>query len=76
MKKALNDYKVVGLKNNLKFVKRIFNDAIFQQGEYDTGYIEQNVDTLLKKDKIDPFLKLSSIICRNSDKSVNIKLPS
>ena len=76
MRKALNEYKVVGLKNNLKFVKRIFDDAIFQNGEYDTGFIEQNVETLLKKDKIDNFLKLASVICRNSDKSTGIKLPS
>ena len=32
MKKALSDYKVVGLPNNLKFLKRIMADPIFQKG--------------------------------------------
>lgn len=42
MKKALSDYKVVGLNNNLKFLKRVFADNIFQIGDYDTSYIEKN----------------------------------
>jgi 3-methylcrotonyl-CoA carboxylase alpha subunit len=29
MKTALNDYKVVGLKNNLKFLKRVFDNKVF-----------------------------------------------
>jgi acetyl/propionyl-CoA carboxylase alpha subunit len=39
MKKALIDYRVVGLNNNLKFLKRVFNNPIFNQGDYDTGFI-------------------------------------
>jgi acetyl/propionyl-CoA carboxylase alpha subunit len=49
MKKALSDYKVVGLNNNLQFLKRVFENKIFQEGNYDTGFIEQNIATLLKK---------------------------
>ena len=32
MKNALEDYKVIGLKNNLKFLKRVFQDKTFQAG--------------------------------------------
>lgn len=39
MRKALSDYRVVGLPNNLKFLKRVINDATFQKGDYDTNYI-------------------------------------
>ena len=49
MKKALRGYKVVGLNNNLKFLKRVFEDPVFQVGDYDTGFIEQRIDTLLHK---------------------------
>lgn len=49
MQKALRDYKLVGFNNNLRFLKRVFDDPIFQQGDYDTGFIEQNINTLLSK---------------------------
>jgi len=49
MKKALREYKIVGFNNNLKFLKRVFENDIFRQGEYDTGFIEQNIATLLHK---------------------------
>ncbi len=49
MKKALADYKIVGLNNNLKFLKRVFDNRIFHEGNYDTGFIEQNIGTLLNK---------------------------
>ena len=39
MKKALADYKVVGLNNNLRFLKRVLGDKIFAEGDYDTGFI-------------------------------------
>lgn len=49
MKNALADYKVVGLNTNLKFLKRVIGDMTFKSGDYDTGYIEQNIASLLKK---------------------------
>lgn len=49
MKKALADYRVVGLPNNLKFLKRVISDPIFAKGDYDTSYIPENINNLLKK---------------------------
>lgn len=43
MKQALKDYRIVGLNNNLKFLKRVFDNPVFHQGDYDTGFIEQNI---------------------------------
>jgi acetyl/propionyl-CoA carboxylase alpha subunit len=76
MKTALQDYKVVGLKNNLKFLKRVFENAIFRGGEYDTSFIEKNVDTLIAKDKVSAFDKIAAIVCRNHHKSKDIALPA
>ena len=49
MKKALSDYRVVGLPNNLKFLKRVISDPIFAKGDYDTSYIPEIINSLLKK---------------------------
>ncbi len=68
MKTALEDYKVVGLKNNLKFLKRVFSNDIFHKGEYDTSFIENNVDNLVNKDKVTVFDKIAAVVCRNHNK--------
>lgn len=76
MKQALADYRVVGLNNNLKFLKRVISDPIFRAGTYDTSYIEKNIDSLLNKDKvIDPFEVVSAVIARTYSKSKSITLP-
>ena len=52
-------------------------DPIFQKGEYDTGYIPQNIDTLLQKeDPSDPFNIVSSIIARQHSLSSSNPLPA
>lgn len=76
MKIALQDYKVVGLKNNLKFLKRVFENGIFREGEYDTSFIENNVDTLVARDKVSAFDKIAAIVCRNHHKCKDIALPA
>lgn len=76
MKQALKDYKIVGLNNNLKFLKRVFDDNIFQQGEYDTGFIEQNIETLLKKEeRFDPFDAVSAIVAREVVHAKTLPIP-
>lgn len=39
MNKALSKYRVVGLPTNLKFLKNVFNNEIFNKGDYDTSFI-------------------------------------
>lgn len=77
MKKALVDYRVVGLPNNLKFLKRVINDPIFAKGEYDTSYIPVNIQTLLKKDSAtDHFSIASAVIARYHQGASQVNLPS
>ena len=76
MQRALRDYKIVGLNNNMRFLKRVFNNSIFQQGDYDTSFIEQNIDTLLNKStEVDAFDLVTAIVARNVDHSSKLKLP-
>jgi 3-methylcrotonyl-CoA carboxylase alpha subunit len=36
---ALDDYKVIGLPNNIKFLKRVLLNKTFQTGVFDTSFI-------------------------------------
>ena len=77
MKKALNDYRVVGLNNNLKFLKRVFSNSIFHKGDYDTGFIEQNIENLLHKDKqIDTYDLVTAVVARIYTNGARLGLPS
>jgi acetyl-CoA carboxylase biotin carboxylase subunit len=42
MARALDEYRVGGIKTNLPFHRRVMRNAEFQAGEYDTGFIERN----------------------------------
>lgn len=76
MQRALRDYKIVGLNNNLRFLKRVFDHAIFQQGDYDTSFIEQNIDTLLSKaTEVDSFDLVTAIVARNLNHAAKLNLP-
>lgn len=77
MRQALKDYKIVGLNNNLKFLKRVFDNSVFQKGDYDTGFIEQNIDSLLKKDsQVDPYDLVTAIIARSVHNGAKLNLPA
>lgn len=77
MKQALKDYRIVGLNNNLKFLKRVFDNAVFRQGDYDTGFIEQNIDALLKKETdVDPYDLVTAVIARSVTNGAKLGLPA
>jgi 3-methylcrotonyl-CoA carboxylase alpha subunit len=44
---ALDDYKVIGLPTNIKFMKRVLQNETFKTGVYDTSFIEKNQAELL-----------------------------
>jgi acetyl-CoA carboxylase biotin carboxylase subunit len=46
MKRALHEYKITGIKTSIPFLERIMENVDFVLGQYDTGLIEQNKDTL------------------------------
>lgn len=53
MRRALYEYKITGIKTSLKFLERIMDSSDFQEGKYDTNFIEKNRDTLFKEEKCD-----------------------
>jgi acetyl-CoA carboxylase biotin carboxylase subunit len=46
MKRALREYKITGIKTSIPFLERIMVNTDFVIGQYDTGLIEINKDTL------------------------------
>ncbi len=44
---ALDEYKVVGLPTNIKFMKRVLLNETFKTGVFDTSFIQQNEKELL-----------------------------
>jgi len=54
MERALNDYRIGGLKTNLGFLGKLVSAQPFKDIEIDTGFIEKHHDLLFsKKDKTD-----------------------
>ncbi|MBM4446691.1 MAG: ATP-grasp domain-containing protein [Chloroflexi bacterium] len=41
MLKALEDYEITGIKNNIPFLKKAFDSAMFKSGTYDTHFISK-----------------------------------
>lgn len=44
---ALENYKVIGLPTNIKFLGRVLMNPTFKSGVFDTSYIEQHAASLL-----------------------------
>lgn len=48
MKRALYEYKITGVKTNIKFLEKIMDTPDFIQGKYNTHFIANNEERLLK----------------------------
>lgn len=46
MSRALHEYKITGVKHNIKFLQRIMNNPVFKGGNYNTHFIEENSASL------------------------------
>jgi acetyl-CoA carboxylase, biotin carboxylase subunit len=46
MKRALYEYKITGVKTNIKFLEKIMDIPDFIEGKYNTHFIEKNSDRL------------------------------
>jgi acetyl/propionyl-CoA carboxylase alpha subunit len=40
MRRALNEYRIVGIKTNIPFHQQIINDTRFIGGQFDTKFVE------------------------------------
>ncbi len=50
MKRALYEYKITGVKTSIPFVARIMEAKDFVDGNYDTHFIEKNMDFLMTEE--------------------------
>ena len=46
MRRALYEYKIVGLTTNIRYLRRIIDVPDFKNGSYNTDFIERNADRL------------------------------
>jgi acetyl-CoA carboxylase biotin carboxylase subunit len=46
MRRALYEYKITGVKTNIKFLERIMDVPAFLEGKYNTNFIENNKEVL------------------------------
>ncbi|OYT11442.1 MAG: acetyl-CoA carboxylase biotin carboxylase subunit [Bacteroidetes bacterium 4572_112] len=51
MKRALYNYKISGVKTNIRFLNRILETPEFVEGNYNTQFIDNNIDFLKRKEK-------------------------
>lgn len=76
MSKALSKYRVVGFPTNLKFLKNVFNNPVFIHGDYDTSFIEKNIDDLIPLTKtVDPFDIASAVAAKLATSYKSLKIP-
>lgn len=76
MKKALTQYRVVGLPTNLKFLKNVLNNDVFHKGDYDTGFIDKNTDALLNRvTEVAPYDLASAVAAKLATSFAQINLP-
>ena len=54
MKRALYEYKITGVKTNIRFLERIMDCMAFREGKYNTQFIEQNQEYLVGPQEGDP----------------------
>ena len=52
MRRALGEYVVTGIRTNLPFHERLFEQPEFVAGDYDTGFIDRHKDQLLQGTRI------------------------
>ncbi len=51
--RALKEFKITGVKNNLKFLERIIISKDFVDGNYTTHFVDENKDFLMKEEPCD-----------------------
>ncbi len=49
MKRALYEYKIGGVKTSIGFLEKVMDNKTFAEGNYDTHFINDNLDSLMEK---------------------------
>ena len=50
MLRALSEYHIAGIVNNIPFLKTILDDIRFRKGKIDINFVERNLIELIKKE--------------------------
>lgn len=74
MKRVLYEYKLSGIKNNIRFLRRIMDVPDFVNGKYNTHFIEKHHDFLMKSPRASKVLTEDmAIIAAYFDYIMNIE---
>ncbi|MDP9190962.1 MAG: acetyl-CoA carboxylase biotin carboxylase subunit [Acidobacteriota bacterium] len=79
MRRALTEYRVEGIMTTIPFFTHIMNDAQFQAGEFDTGFIDHILKSIdlshapLSEHEVEAAIAAAAILA--FEESQNVKLP-
>ncbi len=51
MRRALYEYKITGVKTSINFLEKVMEHPEFVSGNYNTHFIDKNMDDLMRKDE-------------------------
>ena len=72
MRRALSTYKLTGIKTNIRFLDRIMETPAFARGKYNTQFIGENEDFLMRHeeaDKTEEDIALAILFLHHNDKA-------
>jgi len=61
MKRALEEYKIVGVRTNIPFHQYLLDHPRFQRGDYHTQFVEEEIDLRKKGRSTDKFRKMAAL---------------
>ncbi len=77
MLRALNDYKIFGVKTGIPFLRKIIQEPKFIEGTYDTGFLENEFDFSKLEDEKERNYELiaaiSAYFCKQKDQKAIIQ---
>ncbi|MFO8128400.1 MAG: acetyl-CoA carboxylase biotin carboxylase subunit [Bacteroidales bacterium] len=73
LRRALYSYKITGVKTNIRFLERIMECPDFVNGQYNTHFVDKNIDFLLFPEKHDEKIEDVAIIAAFIDYATKIK---
>lgn len=74
MKRALYEYKISGVKTSIPFVSKIMEAKDFVEGNYDTHFIEKNMDFLMSEDDCSDYCEDIALLVAYLDYTEKMKL--
>ena len=60
---CLEQYEIVGVRNNVDFLKKVLGQPAFIDGKVETGFIAKHLDKLLEKSMDNRLITLAGLFC-------------